>query len=236
MKRLAFLTSALLAATLTIGCGTENIPVSSNEDTVTNNANGRSFFTFSRDAAQRAGKISAHAEKGRTVSAVFTQVGGTLHLAELNSAVATDDLEVIFEVMPNSLPVVVSDNFSPTDANSNVLITMTVYGHTLEDMVIEFEPDGLIFDPVAMMNLQLGHDLVNTPLKEIVIWHIHGDGSVEEAVFTVHADDINVYLTIEVPGFSRYSNGGGWKPVAPINAGNFKGGTTHSRYSPGGGW
>ena len=235
MKRLLTLASALLAAaTLTIGCGTENSPVSSNEDVVTNNAHGRSFITFSAEAMRRAGKMNAIPAEGRTVSAVFTQVGGVLQLAEPNTAASTDDNEVLFQVMPNSLPIVASDNFSSTDANTSVLITMTVYGNTLADMIIEFDPDGLTFDPVALLNLHLGHDLVNMALEEMVIWHIHDDGNVEEAFFTLRTDDINVYITIEVPGFSRYSPGGGFKPVAPGKDKDKP--TRKSRYSPGGGF
>ena len=109
---------------------------------------------------------------------------------------AADDLEVNFTVLPGSL-------------ESPVLITMTAYGSTLEELILAFSPAGLSFDPDAHLTVRIGEDLVNTPLGKIQGIHEYGDGIVEEVQTLVHQWGPWVFIDISVPGFSRYSVGRG---------------------------
>ena len=198
MKRL--LTSALLAAaTLTIGCGTENTPMASSEPTFTHTEDNRTFLTFSPQAQRRAAKISAIPAEGRTVSKIFDANHNGLEIFDANGTDhRLDDITVFFTVPDHAL-------------DHPVEITMTVYGNTLEEMVVEFQPGGLNFLHHATLGIFLGHNLVHTPHDQLHAWHEHGDGSVEEAnIFWLRITDAKVKMKIAVPGFSRYSPGGGF--------------------------
>ena len=226
MKRLAILTSTLLAATLTIGCGTEyHSPVASNpEPTFTQAEDGRTFITFSPQAQHRAAKVSAIPAQGRTVSKVFDANHNAFEIFDANGTDhRLDDITVFFTVPDHAL-------------DHPVEITMTVYGNTLEEMVVVFEPGGLTFLHHATLGVFMGHNLVHTPHNQLKAWHEHGDGSVEEAnIFWLKVTDAKVKMKIAVPGFSRYSPGGGFKLIAPANT-SIAQPPQDSRYSPGGGF
>lgn len=218
------LTTALIAAaTLTIGCGTENSPVASNEPTITHTEDGRTLFSFSPQATQQAAKTTAIPAEGRTISKVFDANHNGMEIFDNNGTDhQLDDIIVFFTIPDHAL-------------DHSVEISMTVYGNTLEDMVIAFEPGGLNFLHHATLGLHLGHNLVHTPLDQLAAWHEHDDGSVEEAdIFWLRVTHAKVKMKIAVPGFSRYSPGGGWKPVAQPYTGTMY--QTNSRYSSGGGW
>jgi hypothetical protein len=91
-----------------------------------------------------------------------------------------------------------------------VLITMDVSGTTLSQLVMAFQPAGLVFDPWAHINLSVGRDLIDLPLTDLVAWHIYDDGTAEQVPFSiVDNNPYHIQIFIKVPGFSRYGMGGG---------------------------
>lgn len=212
MKRSNLLTLALaslLAAA--IGCGTDRSPVSYEDPAETAPPSGRHFIAFSSAAAEAAGKVAAIPEEGVSISDWFGYAGGKFDIAEPNGHGHADDLEVGFWVPVGAVGGTnAADPFAPTDtAADSVYITMTVYGNTLSTLIVEFEPDGFEFVIPALLGLRLGWDLVDMDLDDLVVWHIHGDGTAEPAEIEIIKSDRNATILVDVPGFSKYSGGGG---------------------------
>lgn len=189
----------LVAATVLIlpGCGTGHSPVASTDiQPQIIEADGRSLLSFGAAGAQRAAKIATIPTEGVTVSDLFGLTGGTIQVKDDNGNGPKDDLRVTFTVPDNALNL-------PTN------ITMTVYGNTLEDLVVEFQPSGLVFLQDAELDLRFGTDLVSTPFNQIVVWHEYSDGTVVPATFSKYNSGNIIRLKIDIPGFSKYSSGGG---------------------------
>ena len=147
----------------------------------------------------------------------------TLEVLDLNGKSATDDIFVYFDVPKGGVAEAV-DN------------TMPLYGETLSDLVVAFQPGGLVFLKAASLRVQMGTDLVDIDLAELQVYHEYSDGTVEESTIT-SVQTYNNYLEFAavVTGFSRYGLGGGFKPIAPNNKSILQP-PQNSRYSPGGGF
>ncbi len=123
--------------------------------------------------------------------------GGTLVITNGNAsedgdnASEEDQLKIMFMVMPGAL-----DGYHQ--------ITMEVYGRTLSDLEIVFEPSGLKFGVNAMLLAQVGNNLIDLTLSEVLVWHNSLDGT-DEVPFGYIAREKHVAFYIAVPGFSRYS-------------------------------
>jgi len=201
MKRL--LTSALaLLITASTTFAVEESNWGQIKAQITHAEDGRTFVTFSPPATQQAAKVAAIPAEGRSVSKVFSTGKASIAIEETNGAGKYDNLKIGFHVPEGAL-------------TAPVEITMTVYGNTLEDLVVAFEPGGLTFLQEATLALWLGKDLVHTPLSEIKAWHQYSDYTVEEAYPSqaypfVRSSKTTVTIMIAVFGFSRYSTGGGW--------------------------
>ena len=117
-----------------------------------------------------------------------------LYLSDLNSSTTLDDDLYVSFTVPNGA---VSE---PTE------ITMTVIGNRLSDLVILFQPGGLLFETPTSLWVKLGSDLVDVDTATLTVWHEYSDGTVEEAtVLTSHEYKNGYYeFTAEIPGFSRY--------------------------------
>lgn len=203
-------TAALLG-----GCAVDQAPLAPEEEAqVAAPENGRFLLAFSPEAAQRAAKLTAIPADGRSAEDWFDATGGTLVVHEANTPELTDDLLVRFWVPEGAL----EEGADPTSTNyatgdiadpDEVLITMAVFGNTLSELIVDFGPGGLLFDPNSWLSLSLGWDLVDIPAEGLVVWHIHDDGMIEQAEVVVRQTDSGIKIHVVVPGFSRYSMGGG---------------------------
>lgn len=211
------ITALAACAGLTIGCGNQNSPVTANnEPTITHDEEGRTYITLSSEATRTAAKI-ASSDDGRSVTKVFDEDGGKFKIDEEGDEnTDLDDLEIQFRIPDNAL-------------DGDVEITMTVYGYTLETLVIAFEPAGLIFNIPAELEIEIGHDLCaadEDEAEEMFGQHQYADGSVDEIDAELLKKNQEYEFYLQVPGFSRYSMGGGYKVIT----------TANGRYSPGGGY
>ena len=92
-------------------------------------------------------------------------------------------------------------------------IDMTVSGTSLDDLVVAFAPAGLTFNIPAQLTIKVAVNKVEVLPESFMVKHIHGDGTVEEAVvgkYGLERSGLYYKFVIEVPGFSRYSMGGGY--------------------------
>lgn len=188
---------ALVLALLVWGCGTDSSPVAPDEPTLTQTADGRIFLAFSESAALRAAKLAEEPYSTNAgIAQVFGVEGGELEIEKTNGEGITDDLKVIFRTAEGAL-------------TEDVLITMAVYGETMSDLVVAFGPSGLVFLVEAELDIRLGRERVDMNLEELIVWHIHDDGLVEMATHRAKDWGDIVRIQVDVPGFSRFSMGGG---------------------------
>lgn len=198
-----------VAALLAFGCGGEQGPTASQGVALESSSQERSFLAFAPEGRVRAAKLAIAptdaAVEGRTVSAVFMpDENGVLRIAEELDIASNSDLAV----SPNNY-LAARFNVRKGALEEPVLITMTVYGESLSDMVVAFQPAGLEFLEMAVLRLALGGAKVDLPLYDLHAWHIYNDGTVEEVGFSILDEPNGILFKIDVPGFSRYSMGGG---------------------------
>ena len=118
-----------------------------------------------------------------------------LFLQDVNSSLTNDDNLQVTLIVPSGA------------VNERVKITMTVYGNYLSDLVIAFQPGGLVFDESATLKVGMGGALVDVDPEGLTVWHEYEDGTVEEATLTgtkIWNDLMWLEFNAEVPGFSRY--------------------------------
>lgn len=94
--------------------------------------------------------------------------------------------------------------------DERVPISMTLVGNTLEDLVVEFAPAGLVFKKGAILTLKVGKRRAPANLDGMEVLHIHEDGTVERARWKYDVKELGFVIDMGVPGFSKYSSGGGW--------------------------
>ena len=153
-------------------------------------------------AAKKGGKgdSGTTARNSRTASQLFDANGGQFEILVPQGPNDKDDIYARFTVPAGAL----------TEA---VEITMTVHGTSHEDLVIEFAPGGLEFLIDAELDLWLGADIVAYYYTSLVIWHVHDDGTSEETYplsISQQGRNSTVKYKVAIPGFSRYSTGGGF--------------------------
>lgn len=218
LVRAALAFSALSILALVAGCG-EVSPTAPESPTLTQAPDGTTYLTFSAQAleqVERAGKLATIPADGKTVSKTFyPDKTSSMKIQDLNGWGYKDDLEVEFTVRAGELA-------EPTT------ITMTVYGNKLSDLVLAFQPGGLVFIHPAQLMVRIGAQRVDRslldlqalllPFADLEAYHDH-DGTVEEARITsvmtyiyllTEIETLNLLLYdyariyVEVPGFSRY--------------------------------
>jgi hypothetical protein len=190
----------VLAAVLIVaGCSGEKAPLASGP--ITGEAGQYTFLAFAPEGRARAAKLALSpadaVEAGRTVSAIFSPgEKGVIQIDEEMGPSSRDDIDIAFSVSRGAI-------------EKPVLITMTLYGETLSNMVVAFQPAGLKFLEMADLRLAVGDELVDLPLEDLHAWHIYSDGTTEEVRFSIVDQGNGILFKIDVPGFSRYSIGGG---------------------------
>lgn len=195
-QKSALIFSVLSALALISGCGEDRSPVAP-AATLTPAPGGLTYLAFSPQAAQRAAKLAIVPGTGLTVSQIFSVWGDHFTVTDLNGAGVTDDLRVTFSVPSGGL-------------TAPLLITMTVYGNTARDLVMAFDPAGLLFLGAAELKVVLGDDRLDIPLAQIRAYHAYDNGTVVDATILSRVDgDGTSEIRIEVPGFSRYGLSGG---------------------------
>jgi hypothetical protein len=176
---------AASAVAFSSGCGTDTAPAAPVPE-------GPRFLAFSPQAAQRAAKLATLPSGGLAISQIFSIWGDHFTVTDLNGPDVTDDLKVTFSVPQGGL-------------NAPLLITMTVLGNTARDLVMAFDPAGLLFLGAAELQVILGDDRLDIPLAQIQAYHAYADGTVVDATILSRTDGEGVSeIRIEVPGFSRY--------------------------------
>jgi hypothetical protein len=210
------LASGALVLLALSGCGTDRSPLSPATPTLTQAPGGGVYLTFSPQALERAGKIATIPAEGKTVSKTFyPDKTSSMKVQDLNGSGHRDDLEVVFTVRAG-------------DLSEPKTITMTVYGNKLSDLVLAFEPAGLVFNQPARLMVRIGAQRVDRslldlqalllPFGNIEAYHEH-DGTTESAriiavktfiylLTEIETFDLLLYdyarIFVEVPGFSRY--------------------------------
>lgn len=221
--RSSFLTPSLrivlLSSILALfgGCGEGKTPLAPQSAALDQAPSGVTYLTFSPEALARVGKIASIPAAGKTTSKVFyPNQTASMKVQDLNGSGTRDDLEVEFTVKAGDLA-------------KTTKITMTVYGNKLSDLVLAFEPDGLVFNHPAQLAVKIGYERIDRslldlqalllPFASLQAYHDH-DGTVDKAVIT----SVKTYtvlpllgetetppplydyarINVDVPGFSRY--------------------------------
>lgn len=212
------LTAVLLAlGALVAGCSTGNSPVASAPDEAQAGA-GPVYLALTPGGLRPVGKPAAIPDEGLSVSRTFWPgKSGSMLVQDLQGKGVRDDLQVEFRVGSGSL----------TEATT---ISMTVYGNTLSDLILAFEPSGLVFADAAQIRVAIGAKRVDRSLLDLVglvlpfsgleAEHTTSDGETDSARITsvrtfikllfatVETFDLLLYdyavICVEVPGFSRY--------------------------------
>ncbi|MBI2503588.1 MAG: hypothetical protein HYW07_10205 [Candidatus Latescibacteria bacterium] len=184
----------LVLSMLVLACGCGEVPAPVAPQPATIDPGRVSYLPFLPQAAQRAAKLPS---AGLTASQIFSIWGDQFTLTDLNGPGVADDLKVTFSVPSGGL-------------TSPLLISMTLYGNTAQDLVMAFTPSGLLFLGNAELKVTLGDDRLDIPLQQITAYHAYDNGTVVDAKILSRTDgDGTSEIRIEVPGFSRYgmSNG-----------------------------
>lgn len=192
MRKFSLTFCILALVAFTAGCGMDQSSVASGseEEGTALELEGKTYLTLSFGTLEPAGKeVVIKKGKKKTVSMKIDLDGGKLEVEE-DERGNEDGLKVEFKVPASAL-------------KKTVDITMTVYyGETLGDLVIEFAPSGLVFEKPAMLKVEIGAKRVDIPFEIVSAVHRYGDGSSEIVPLKI---DEKGNITIEIPGFSRYS-------------------------------
>ena len=214
--------TALALVHLSIGpsLATEEASWAAVKETVVHRAaDGTTYIAFSSEALSRAAKrvkSKSISSTSQTSVATYDATAGTdlsadevrtvsqwvkphgkaqLYIQDVNSSLTNDDNLQVTLIVPSGA------------VSKGVTITMTVYGNYLSDLVIAFQPGGLVFDESAELKVGMGGALVDVDPEGLTVWHEYEDGTVEEATLTGTKTWNNLMwfeFNAEVPGFSRY--------------------------------
>lgn len=224
-QRMAPIVIGFLGIVLMAGCGVDQSPMaSSDEEMLAPAAEGQMFLVLTSDTAERAGKKIKN--KGRKIKDHFNHKGGDLEIVEEYDE---DDLEELFgedwdddsdddsdddddwddDDFDRNFKFKVSKKALPKDAE--VEISMEVWGNKASEIVVGFTPSGLHFEKDCELEIELGGAWVDLTEEQIDALHLSADGVTEEAEIKKLKidDDGNLEIKIKIPGFSRYSMGGG---------------------------
>ena len=212
--------TALALVHLSIGpsLATEEASWAAVKETVVHRAaDGTTYIAFSSEALSRAAKrvkSKSISSTSQTSVATYDATAGTdlsadevrtvsqwvkphgkaqLYIQDVNSSLTNDDNLQVTLIVPSGA------------VSKGVTITMTVYGNYLSDLVIAFQPGGLVFDESATLKVGMGGALVDVDPEGLTVWHEYEDGTVEEARLTITWNNLMwLKFNAEVPGFSRY--------------------------------
>jgi hypothetical protein len=194
LKKISGLASlTAVVGLLLAGCGQS--PLTSDAPDLTVQADQPrqvSYIAFSKLAPFRAAKYNDGALP--SVTKTFGPAGDVMQIVDDGDEGAQDDLTAQFEVVQGGL----------TDDH---VITMTLTKGTLSQIVATFAPCGLNFAIESKLQFKVGNDLIDMDLSELIVWHIHGDGTAEQANIWAEVVGDHTIIHVKVPGFSRYGIG-----------------------------
>jgi hypothetical protein len=196
------------------GCGDSSSPVApvTAADEAAFATGGQSLFVVSSLDVQPAGKTAGRGKKNKnersgdaTVTETIGQRGGKLSLST-DGPKKHDKLEVTLSIPRNAIP-------KEDPWFGDELITMSVAGSVLSELVISFDPSGLYFLESAVLTIRAQKDFNDLEPGDIAIIHYTDDDgdliydeSDEAVVFGVDVDKGGtIIIKIQVDGFSRYS-------------------------------
>ena len=115
-----------------------------------------------------------------------------IRLTERNGDGPEDDITVRLAVPVGSV-------------ESEVMITMSLYGNSLSGLVAVFEPAGLSFVKKPKLAFWLGRAVVDIPQDEILAYHVFGDGETQPMeIIAIEENEIEIGFILRISGFSRY--------------------------------
>ena len=216
-KRLTIFAALLSWAAFATGCGVDQSPVASSDEALIlapaakpggGKAKGNDGGETTSTTASSTETATSSDGTGRplitkTVSGSFSpDQSDALDVKFSNSYGDWSDLRLSkarFEIQAGAL-----------DAAQEITMSVTT-GYVLEDLDVDFTPDGLIFIPPGTLTLTIWWGCESCRSEEqlaildALAQHIHPDATVTESVFEISRQG-NAYLTvaIDVPGFSRY--------------------------------
>jgi len=191
LNQTLLLLSLLVVVGLVSGCGVDQSPVAVSDEGAEPAAKKK------QPPGQEKGSSTADlsAEEARSVSEWVKPRGKTqLHIEDLNAFSSADDNLYVNLVVPSRA------------VSKRVQVTMTVYGNYLSDLVIVFQPGGLVFDQDAELEVGMSAGLVDIDTETLQVWHEYEDGTVEKTTVTATKTYQDGYFEFKavVSGFSRY--------------------------------
>jgi hypothetical protein len=185
---------------------------------------GVTYMAFSQEALRRAGKRPVKTASVTTTDAISTADASSAESTSVNVDLLAEESRSVSQwvrpkgaaqlyLQDNNSSSTIYDNLQvnfvvPSGAvNERVLITMTVYGNYLSDLVVAFQPGGLVFNMPAELQVGMGGDLINIDTADLVVLHEYADGTVEETTInSTKTYQGNMWFEFDamVPGFSRY--------------------------------
>lgn len=201
----------MIAAT---GCSVEQTPLAAGgEDAAMATAEqGQSYIIFNPLVAEAAGKKIKN--QGKKIKDNFNHRGGELVIEEEWEGDDDDGdnrrgrrgnkegeakKRVGFKVKKNAIA-----------KGEEIEIAMEIWGDYASEMVIGFTPSGYEFKEDCVLEIEIKGDWVDLTEEQIQALHISASGQVESAqILRVEVDDDELKIRIRIPGFSRYSMGGG---------------------------
>ena len=202
----------MIAAT---GCGVEKAPLSVDGESAEMAVapQGQSFIVFNPLVAEAAGKKIKNEDK--KIKDKFNHRGGELVIEE---EMDDDDNRwsgdrrrgdrrqrgeakkiVDFQVKKNAIA-----------RGEDVEIEMELWGDYASEMVVGFTPSGYQFQEDCVLEIEIKGDWVDLTEDQIQALHISASGQIESAqILKIKVDDDELKIRIRIPGFSRYSIGGG---------------------------
>lgn len=208
--RWGLLCSFALYMIIVTGCGVEQAPLAAGDEQaeMAAAAPGQSFIVFNPLVAERAAKKIKN--QGKKIKDKFSHKGGELVIEEEweeddegkdddgdNEGEAKKKVE--FKIAKKAIP-----------AGEDVEIAMEIWGDYASEMVIGFTPSGYQFAEDCVLEIEIEGDWVDLTEDQIQALHISANGQIESAhILKVKVDDDKLKIRIRIPGFSRYSMGGG---------------------------
>ncbi len=211
IRDMVFTSLALAGIVLLSGCGDPGrSPLVSDADVAVQKGSETAYtgsssisFGFSPQALKRPkalGKLATAQVEIRTVSEWFYPFAGGSIEARFSDDDDDDESssggvrvdKVVFSVSAGSI-------------NQPVEISMTVHsGSTLDDVLIQYSPDGLHFNPPAIMRMFLKGYLSPYTVQNLKAYLISADGTVEEVPLTIQPWGPNGWrITTAVPHFTE---------------------------------
>ena len=213
VKSMARIFSIVAVAAFIYGCGQDRSPMAVGDVADPMPAAKRPAGKGKNSTTETSTTESSTTETSTTELPLYSVVdsgtfypdrSGYLNAKMPNNYGSWDDVrvkEAIFEVEAGAL-----------DAVYDIGMRVTT-GYTLEDVLVEFAPAGLVFIKPARLTLKIwwGGDLSPEQLAvlEATAEHITADGTVTYIGFeTTRQGNAYLNIIIEVPGFSRYGLSG----------------------------